>query len=136
MVLIDFIQQITGETIAMRGDTYVYLVSKQEVSQGIVDEAQVLLAEAEKKALQVEYTNALETYMDSKAQERGYDTRYTASLRVNSTVEKFRLEGQAYIDWMDNCYALGYQIMDEVQAGTRPLPSVEEFLAELPELVW
>lgn len=100
--------------------------------QGLVEQLQAEQA----KALQDSYTKAMEAYMDAKAQERGYDTRYTASLRVNSTVEEFRLEGQAFIDWMDNCYAKGYEVLADVQSGTRPLPTVDEFLAELPKLVW
>ena len=45
-------------------------------------------------------------------------------------------EGIAFATWMDNCYMTGQTIMAEVQAGTRPLPTVEEFIAALPEMVW
>jgi len=86
--------------------------------------------------LQNEYTKAMEDLMDTKAKSKGYDTRYTAALRTNSTVSKFKAEGQAYMEWMDNCYEIGYQILADVKAGTRTLPSIDNFLAELPELVW
>lgn len=100
--------------------------------QSLVEQLQ---AEAAKKLITT-YTQAMEAYMDAKAEEKGYDNRYTVSLRVNSPVEKFKLEGYAFMNWMDNCYALGYQILADVQNGTRPIPTVEEFLSELPELTW
>lgn len=92
--------------------------------------------EAEAKALKGAYTTAMENFMDAQANTKGYTSRYTASLRVNSTVAKFKAEGQAYMDWMDTCYNLGYIVLAEVVNGIRPMPTIEEFLAELPKLDW
>lgn len=92
--------------------------------------------EAEAKALKGAYTTAMENFMDAQANTKGYTSRYTASLRVNSTVAKFKAEGQAYMDWMDTCYNLGYTVLAEVVNGIRPMPTIEEFLAELPKLDW
>lgn len=92
--------------------------------------------EAESKALKDAYTTAMENFMDAQANTKGYTSRYTASLRVNSTVAKFKAEGQAYMDWMDTCYNLGYTVLAEVVNGIRPMPTIEEFLAELPKLDW
>lgn len=92
--------------------------------------------EAEAKALKDAYTTAMENFMDAQANTKGYTSRYTASLRVNSTVAKFKAEGQAYMDWMDTCYNLGYTVLAEVVNGIRPMPTIEEFLAELPKLDW
>ena len=92
--------------------------------------------EAEAKALKDAYTTAMENFMDAQANTKGYTSRYTASLRVNSTVAKFKAEGQAYMDWMDTCYNLGYIVLAEVVNGIRPMPTIEEFLAELPKLDW
>ena len=117
-------------------DSYL-IVERDEENNIIAPQSLVeqLQAEAAKKLITT-YTQAMESYMDAKAGERGYDNRYTVSLRVNSPVEKFKLEGQVFMDWMDNCYVLGYQVLADVQNGTRPIPTVEEFLSELPELSW
>jgi len=94
-----------------------------------------LSAEAD-KALQDKYTKAMENLMDTQAQTKGYDTRYTASARAGVTGSPFQVEGQAFAVWMDSCYAMGYKILADVKAGTRTLPTVNAFLAELPVLVW
>jgi len=94
------------------------------------------IASDEAKALQDKYTKAMETLMDTQAQTKGYDTRYTASARAGVVGSPFQVEGQNFALWMDNCYEMGYQILADVKAGTRTLPSIDNFLAELPELVW
>ena len=46
-----------------------------------------------------------------------------------------KAESEAYGVWRANCWQVGYQILAEVEAGTRPMPTIEEVLAEMPELV-
>ena len=94
------------------------------------------IASDEAKALQDKYTTAMEVHMDTQAQTKGYDTRYTASARAGVVGSPFQVEGQAFALWMDSCYAMGYKILADVKAGIRTLPTVVAFLAELPVLVW
>ena len=82
-----------------------------------------------------DYVAAMEALYDTKAKERRYDNRLTCALRAGYP-GPFQAEGQAFAIWMDNCNALGYQIMDEVLAGQRPVPTVPELIAELPGLEW
>jgi hypothetical protein len=39
----------------------------------------------------------------------------------------------AFGTWMDQCNVHAYALMESVQAGTIPLPSLEDFVAGLPE---
>ena len=49
----------------------------------------------------------------------------------------FQAEGVAFAAWMDQCNALAYQLLAEVAAGTRPLPSNPQALIDLmPAMVW
>lgn len=82
-----------------------------------------------------EYERALDAHLDATAQTKRYDNRITCAVRAGYP-GPFQVEGQAFAQWMDQCNALGYQIMADVLAGTRPLPTVEEFLGELPAMVW
>jgi len=100
--------------------------------QSLVD----TLTTKQDKKLELKYTKAMEDLMDTNAKTKGYDNRYTAMARAGVANSPFQAEGQAFALWMDNCYETGYQILADIKAGTRELPNVEEFLVELPELVW
>lgn len=79
---------------------------------------------------------AMDNLFDSTAQSKRYDTRITCALRAGYT-GPFQAEGQAFASWMDTCNALGYTMLAQVQAGTRPMPAtVDEALALLPAMVW
>ncbi len=82
------------------------------------------------------FTLALDNLLDRKAQEKGYDNRVTCSLRAGYP-GPFQQEGIAFAQWMDQCYQLGYQILNDVKAGLREPPqTIEEFLSELPDFQW
>ena len=85
--------------------------------------------------LRQQYTNCLEIFMDKKAKEKHYDSRYTASLRATLDTSPFYDEGKAFSLWMDNCYVKGYETLANVKAGEK-LPTEEEFLLSMPNLVW
>lgn len=97
--------------------------------------ADPLPADAVQARLLKRYDKALTDFLDREAQSRRYDNRVTCALRAGYP-GPFQAEGIAYATWMDDCNAKGYQIMGDVVAGTRPLPTVDAFLAEMPAMVW
>jgi hypothetical protein len=78
---------------------------------------------------------ALDAHFDATANQRRYRDRYTCSVRAGY-VGPFQAEGVAFATWMDACNALGYQIMAEVKAGTRAIPTPAELVAAMPAMVW
>ena len=81
-------------------------------------------------------TDAMQSHLDQTAQSRGYDGILSLCSYATSANARFGPEGQAGVTFRDAVWAYGYQIIAEVQAGTRPVPSAAELVAALPSIVW
>ena len=82
-------------------------------------------------------TAQIQKRLDDFAKTRNYDGILSACTYATSTVPKFATEGQYCVQARDATWAAGYALMDEVLAGTRPVPtSISDIESELPELVW
>ena len=86
-------------------------------------------------ALVATYTKALETLYDQQAQAKRYDNRLTFAFRAGYA-GPYQAEALAFATWMDACNVYGYTQMARVIAAERALPTIEEFIAELPALVY
>ena len=79
---------------------------------------------------------AVQQRLDDFARTRAYDGILSACTYATSAVPKFAAEGQYAVQARDASWAACYQIMADVQAGLRAMPSVEQVLSELPTLEW
>lgn len=80
--------------------------------------------------------NAIQSYLDTEAQAHFYDGILSLCSYATSVNPKFGPEGQAGVVWRDACWTAGYAIMAEVESLTRPIPTVAELLAEMPNMEW
>ena len=85
--------------------------------------------------VQASLTNAVQRFLDEKAQELNYDNCLSVCSYIDTGVEKFDAEGKAFRAWRSQVWAKGYEILAQVQAGERGIPTEAELIAELPELV-
>ena len=75
--------------------------------------------------------------LDAFARGRNYDGILSACTYATSTMAKFKAEGQACVNLRDATWSAAYNILAQVQAGTRPMPSsIADIEADLPPLVW
>ena len=81
-------------------------------------------------------TGAVQIHLDSVARQRNYDGILSACTYATSTNPTFAAEGQACVNWRDACWTKCYEVMAEVQAGNRGIPTTEELLSELPTSPW
>ena len=92
---------------------------------------QILLNEKKKSLI-----DAIQRRLDEEAQTHNYDGILSACTYALSTKTKFAKEGKACVAWRDEVWTKGYEIMAEVEAGTRPIPTEEELIQELPIMNW
>ncbi|AWC25444.1 hypothetical protein CO731_04941 [Aminobacter sp. MSH1] len=83
-----------------------------------------------------DYKNAIVAMLDAMAQQRRYDNAVSISTYVNSTNPQWAAEAAAYVAWRDAVWVYAYAELMRVETGQRPQPSVIDFLAELPSMVW
>lgn len=83
-----------------------------------------------------EYKIAIVSMLDGKAKERRYDNAVSISTYINSTNPTWATEATAFVAWRDAVWAYVYAELLKVELEERPQPTVQEFLDELPELVW
>jgi hypothetical protein len=80
---------------------------------------------------------ATQQRLDDFARTRNYDGIMSAATYSTSTVEQFAAEGHRAVELRDQTWATLYQMLAEVQAGTRPMPDgYGEIEPELPALAW
>ncbi len=82
------------------------------------------------------FISAIQAHLDSFARTRNYDGIMSATTYATSTLPRFQAEGRYAIEARDMTWTAGYAVMDDVLAGKRPMPTINEVLAELPPLVW
>lgn len=85
--------------------------------------------------IQRDMTDAVQAYLDVTARSRGYDGILSACSYA-AVDNPFQAEGIACLHWRSAVWAACYAILAEVEAGTRPVPTLAELLAELPQMEW
>jgi hypothetical protein len=80
-----------------------------------------------------QFTIAVKSRLNAKAVEHRYDDYHAAMGYVDAPVLKYHEEAVRFRDWVSLTWAKVEEIELAVEAGTRPLPTLEQFLSELPQ---
>jgi len=78
---------------------------------------------------------AIDRHIDSVAKADKWDSRITCAMRAGYP-NPWQNKAIAFGQWMDACYAHCIQVQNDVSAGTRPVPTELQLIAELPIMVW
>jgi len=83
--------------------------------------------------IQAALTAAVQAHLDGYASSWGYDGMWSAVTYADEpAVPQFAAEGAALRAWRSNVWAACHEVLAEVQAETRPVPTEEALLADLP----
>lgn len=73
----------------------------------------------------------IQDYLDTEAKVLGYDNVLSACSYA-SAENPYQQEGISFVKWRGAVWAYCYQELAKVQQGTRPMPTIEEIISELP----
>ena len=76
------------------------------------------------------HIEAVQSMLDNAAKAKGYDSILSACSYA-AYPNQFQAEGQEFLVKRSTVWAKCYEILGEVEAGTRPVPTVSELLAEI-----
>lgn len=79
---------------------------------------------------------AIQAHVDATAIAKRYDSSTSLASYVASTVTQWAAEAAAFVAWRDAVWAYAYAELDKVLAAERTVPTVEDFLGELPAVEW
>ena len=103
------------------------------------DQAAWVAQKTQERAMAVKdsIVRAIQDHLDKFAKTRDYDDIKSACGYAGCSVPKYDMEGTYARDKRAETWAVGLQILKDVQDGKRPMPSsFAEIEAELPALVW
>lgn len=83
-----------------------------------------------------DYENAIQATVDAAAKTKLFRDGVTLASYTASTNPQWAAEAVAFVAWRDQIWAYSYTELAKVQAGQRDQPTVEEFLTELPDIIW
>lgn len=81
-----------------------------------------------------DYDIAMEEHIKEARVARGYTTREPTEY-LGSSVPRWAQDAADYVAFRDACMLYGLAVQNKYAAG-EPVPSIEEFKANLPECVW
>lgn len=91
-----------------------------------------------------ELIDAVAQHLDITAQSKGYGDRGKTPMAAitsiisyeNDTDPKFAQEAQTFKLWRSQVWTYCYLQLTRVQAAERTIPTTDELIAELPQIVW
>ena len=86
--------------------------------------------------LKQQITQAVQSRMDDYAIGQGFDSILSACSYYPSKNAARAAKAQGAVDWRDACWDVAEAIEVAVMAGQRPVPTVDDVLAELPQPTW
>lgn len=88
------------------------------------------------KEIRSKLTEIVRLYLDDTVAKKDYDNILTACSYCNSTNPIFANDAKICIEWRDNVWETFYNILAEILAGNRSIPTDKELIAELPTINW
>ena len=95
-----------------------------------------VLAKATVESTKNHVVKAVQKHLDDVARSKNYDGILSLCTYATSLDPIFSKEGQAGVVFRDDAWRYCYKVLGDVTLGYREMPTIEQLLLELPEMVW
>lgn len=121
----------SGDIIALYGSMQAYAQEYLEDD----DPAVIAFLNPPEKKLR-EFQSAIELHVDNVAASKSYANALSLAGYATSTVPQWQAETIAFVAWRDQVWVYSFTELSKFQNGEREIPTIEEFIAELPQIQW
>jgi hypothetical protein len=83
--------------------------------------------------IKVALAQAVEDHLNAKANEYRYKDYHAAMAYINSPVEKFKNEAEAFMAWVSYVWAHVDTVEADIVSGRREIPTAVSLIEELPK---
>jgi len=83
-----------------------------------------------------EFNQGLQNFINSVSMQKQYESALHCATYATSTVAEWAAEAQAFIAWRDSVWTYSYAELAKFENSERQPVSFEDFLTELPAIVW
>ena len=88
------------------------------------------------KQIEAQYTAAAQAYLDDFARTKTYDGILSACTYASDPDSKLRAEGQRCVGLRSAVWGTAFTILNDIMDNRRGIPTIEQFISELPKLTW
>jgi len=83
-----------------------------------------------------DYKIAVQAHIDAVARAKDYDSGVSLAAYKGSAVEAYAADAEAFTTWRDPLWLTVFGILENVQSGAIPQPTIPELIAMLPAPPW
>jgi len=137
------IQNEDGDTLYQYDEYRLDIRDRAGIEQYVADNFDALLAKAkqvEVDAITAKKEKVIDNHIDKVAAARGYGRDgirpSVACIGYASYENEYQAEAIGYGKWVASLWPVVFSIMSDVSVGLRDIPTDEELISELPEMVW
>lgn len=83
-----------------------------------------------------DYSLAIQRHIDATAKSKQYNDSVSLVSYINSTNQQWKQEAEIFTAWRDSVWQYAFNLLEQVQQGTLPQPTIEELVNSLPQINW
>jgi len=107
-----------------------------QVVQDAITNGAVVTQEQPPTLTEADFRTAIRNHVDAVAQAKNYDNAWSLGTYASSTIPEWAEQAQTFVAWRDQVWLFALAELAEIQAGTKPVPTIADLVASLPEIEW